>query len=235
MAVNLAVLIVFVVLTVFQFDQVRSTLENERLKVVADRASEPLALAAAIGLDLSTVRSLDAVLERARQADDAIIALHVLDPEGAITASTAGSDRAAAGPETLRRLNEGSAAGSYAEAGDYRYLVTFERSAGDTAGALLIEYSGVAAKTSVWAMAGRLATIALVFALISGVFSVLAVKQALRGERQMDQEFATADIDGLRRLWRGNGEKRDSAAGDGIAGAMREADLRYRAARNTIT
>ena len=233
-AVNFAVLVVFVFLSVLQFDQVRSTLESERLEVVANRASEPLALAAAIGLDFSTVRSLDAILEQARQADDAIIALHVLDPKGTIVASTAGSDLIVAELETLRRLNDSSATASYRESGDYRYLMTFTRNSGDMAGALLVEYSSAAAKTSVWAMAGRLASSALVFALSSSIFSIWAIGRALRQETKIDREYVTADNDSLRELWRGKGESLEDSSREGIVGTIRLAEHRYRAARNAL-
>lgn len=234
-AINVAVLVVFVILTVLQFDQVRSSLESERLQVVADRASGPLATAAAIGLDLTTVRSLDVILETARQADDAIIALHVLDPSGAIVASTAADPRTAVGPKTMQSLRQNAASAGFKENGDFRYLITFNKGTGEIAGALLIEYSSAAARTSVWAMTGRLATMALVFSLVSSVFSVWVIKMALKREARIDHEIAAEDIASLRQLWRGSGESPDGAVGDGIAGAIREAEIKYRAAREAKT
>lgn len=228
-SINVAVLVAFVFLSVLQFDQLRSGLEQERLRVVADRAAEPLASAAMIGLNLSSVRNLDAVLERARQADQAINSLYVIDQNGAVVMGTGRGRPGAVGPETLRRLGDSSSSTSYKEDGDYRFLVTFKRSTGDIAGGLLMEYSGAAANTSVWAMTGRLATAALIFCLIGGAFSGWLIARVLQSESRIDQAFLSRYAIGLRGLWRG--EKVVDPDGDEIAQAMREADNRYLAAK----
>ncbi|QIZ82152.1 hypothetical protein [Thalassovita gelatinovora] len=198
---------------------------------MADRAAEPLASAAMIGLNLSSVRNLDAVLERARQADQAINSLYVIDQNGTIVVSTAGDHPGTVGPETLRRLGDGAATASYKENGDYRYLVTFKRLSGDVAGGLLMEYSGAAANTSVWAMTGRLATAALIFCLISGAFLAVLIQRVLRGESRIDQVFLSGYATGLRGLWRGEDGMPVDPDGDDIARAMREADERYMVAK----
>ncbi len=230
-AINMAVLVVFVFLSVLQFDQVRTGLEQERLKVIADRVAGPLGSAAMIGLELSTVRNLDAVLERARQADDAIIALHVLDPNGAIVRSTLGSVLEAKGTEIEQLLEEGASSTIYKDRGDYRYLAAIKRSSGDVAGALLIEYSGAAATTAVWAMAGRLATWALGFCVVSSVISAWVIRSVFSRELRFDQEYLTADFDASQHLWRGEGTVRKDGTHEGIALAMREAELQYQTAR----
>src|SRR3546814_5264728 len=62
-------------------------------------------------LPLSTVRNADALLERARQTDGAILAIHVFDAAGRIVHSTAEPAPAAISAETLavRRASEGVA------------------------------------------------------------------------------------------------------------------------------
>ncbi|MBW6419591.1 hypothetical protein J5Y17_17850 [Celeribacter sp. PS-C1] len=232
MAINVAVLVVFVFLSVLQFDQVRTGLEQERLKVIADRVSEPLGSAAMIGLELSTVRNLDAVLERARQADDAITALHVLDRNGAIVRSTSGSVLDAERAEIGQLLAEGASSAIYKERGDYRYLAAFKQSSGDVAGALMIEYSGATATTAVWAMAGRLATWALGFCVISSVISAWMVRSVFKHELRFDQEFLTADFEASQHLWRGDTINRKDGGHEGIASAMHEAELQYLNARD---
>ena len=86
--VNLAVLTLFVGLATLQFDSINSGLVGERLAVLAGRTAAPFQAAAKIGLPLSTVRNADALLERARQTDDAILAIHVFDQAGRIVHST---------------------------------------------------------------------------------------------------------------------------------------------------
>lgn len=86
--VNLAVLTLFVGLATLQFDSINSGLVGERLVVLAGRTAAPFQAAARIGLPLSTVRNADALLERARQTDDAIMAIHVFDAEGRIVHCT---------------------------------------------------------------------------------------------------------------------------------------------------
>jgi hypothetical protein len=86
--VNLAVLTIFVALATLQFGNINSGLVGERLVVLAERTAAPFKAAARIGLSLSTVRNADALLERARQTDDAILAIHVFDVAGRIVHST---------------------------------------------------------------------------------------------------------------------------------------------------
>lgn len=226
-AINLAVLIAFVVLSVLQFGQVRSVLESERLRIVADRAAEPLAAAAGIGLDLATVRNLRAILERSRQSDDAILALRVLAPDGAVLVSTLGDEGGEIGQQTLRRLRDPSLSSSYREKGDFRYLVTFRDGSGKLAGALLTEYSGAAANASVWAMAGRLATEALVFCILASLASALAVRRALKPEIAADHRAANADLDMVRRRWRGETGTLLRYGDDDVALALKEAEAAY--------
>src|SRR3546814_1835454 len=82
--VNLAVLTIFVGLATLQFGNINSDLVGERLVVLADLTAAPFEAAAKIGLPLSTVRNADALLERARQTDGAILAIHVFDAAGRI-------------------------------------------------------------------------------------------------------------------------------------------------------
>ncbi len=230
-AINLAVLIAFVVLSALQFDQVRSELERERLKIVADRAAEPLAAAASIGLDLASVRNMRAILERSRQSDNAIIALSVIGPDGEVLLSTAAERGGDIGAATLRRLGEPGLPQSYREGGDYRYLVTFEDSRGGLVGALLTEYSGAAANTSVWAMAGRLATAALLLCIVGGLCSAWAVRAALKPEMAIDRAIADADRALERRLWRGQNDTALPDSRTDVMSALEEAETAYLLAR----
>jgi hypothetical protein len=101
MLVNLVVLTLFVGLATLQFDSINSGLVGERLAVLAGRTAAPFQATAKIGLPLSTMRNADALLERARQTDDAILAIHVFDAAGSVVHSTA----AAAPPEPLQAVS----------------------------------------------------------------------------------------------------------------------------------
>ncbi|MCA0043163.1 hypothetical protein [Celeribacter litoreus] len=225
-AINIAVLVVFVVLAVLQFDQVRTGLEKERLTAVADRASEPLASAAMIGLDLASVRNLDSILERARQSDEAIMALHVLDRNGAIVKSTARSTISLETPEIQRYFEDAASGTSFQESGTFRYLRTFTRPSGDIVGALLMEYSGETARTAVWAMAGRLATAALGFCVLSSIFSMLAVRFVFDREKRIDDVFLSADAASMQQMWRDETTHEDRPTGD-VEALMSAAEAEY--------
>ncbi|MBB3064538.1 hypothetical protein [Limibacillus halophilus] len=233
--INLVSLIAFVVLTVLQFDQIRSRLEQERLVVVVERASEPLASAAAIGLRLSSVRGLDALLERARQTDPAILELHLFDVEGNIVVSTQPRDpefsraviaRIQSADETEVALREGQ---------DFLSVVRFWDSSGNVAGSLLLEYSGIDARTAVWAMAGRLATAALFFSIVASVLTAWAIRWVLGPEISINNLYVDAATKADQWLWRGRPTIPDSEEPTPIEHAIREADQRYRAVRDTQT
>jgi hypothetical protein len=99
MLVNLVVLTLFVGLATLQFDSINSGLVGERLAVLAGRTAAPFQATAKIGLPLSTMRNADALLERARQTDDAILAIHVFDAAGSVVHSTAAAAPAKIPPE----------------------------------------------------------------------------------------------------------------------------------------
>jgi hypothetical protein len=86
--VNFAVLTIFLGIATLQFGNINADLIGERLVVLAGRTAAPFEAAAKIGLPLSTVRNASALLERARQTDDAILAIHVFDAAGRIVHST---------------------------------------------------------------------------------------------------------------------------------------------------
>lgn len=230
--INLAVLVAFVVLTVLQFDQIRAGLEQERLAVVSERVSEPLSSAAAIGLQLSSVRNLPALLERAKQVDEAIVDLHVLDKEGNVVASTRREGKIA-NVEITKLLQSGETEVAIRKGRDFRYLVSFQNSEGDLAGALLMEYSGVEANTSVWAMAGRLSTAALLFSALSSLLSIFVVRKVLQPEIEISNAYSNANDQLDIWLWRGRQNLPPVNAITEIEQALREADQRYRKLRGT--
>lgn len=230
--INLAVLVAFVVLTVLQFDQIRAGLEQERLAVVSERVSEPLSSAAAIGLQLSSVRNLPALLERAKQVDEAIVDLHVLDKEGNVVASTR-REGEIADVEITKVLQSGETEVAIRNGRDFRYLVSFQNSEGDLAGALLMEYSGAETNTSVWAMAGQLSTAALLFSALSSLLSIFVVRKVLQPEIEISNAYSSANDQLDMLLWRGHQNLPPVNVTTEIEQALREADQRYRKLRGT--
>jgi len=106
-AVTLAI---FVGLATLQVRPDSFRLVGERLVVLADHTAALFEAAATIGLPLSAVRNATALLERARQSDDAITAIHVFDNQGRIVQSTEASPPAAIPPEAAAaRGNAGGA------------------------------------------------------------------------------------------------------------------------------
>ena len=85
MLVNFAVLSGFVALATLQFGSINSALVGERLGVLAGRTVAPFEAAVRIGLPLSSVRNANALLERARQTDDSIVAILVFDTHSSQT------------------------------------------------------------------------------------------------------------------------------------------------------
>ena len=78
----------FVWLAILNFKQIQITLLHERLAVLAEVTAVPFQTAARIGMPLGGVRNADALLERARQSDNAIVGIHVADAAGRVVRST---------------------------------------------------------------------------------------------------------------------------------------------------
>ena len=71
--VNVLVLSVFLGLAALQFASINFTLVGERLVVLANRTAAPFAASVRLGLPISGVRNVPALLERARQTDEDIV------------------------------------------------------------------------------------------------------------------------------------------------------------------
>ena len=172
--VALAVLALFVFLATLQFQKINSDLTSDRLAILADRTAEPFQTPSRIGLPLSTVRNAPAFLERARQTDERIRAVHVFDGSGAVVYSTT-----TPAPSMLPPL----AMSAYESAASRRWQVANGRAfysgmslsdgAGHPAGGVLIEYPSAEHLTRVRAMAAELG-----FAAIGG-FAAISVIGAI--------------------------------------------------------
>jgi hypothetical protein len=231
--VNFAILTIFVGLATLQFGSINSGLVGERLVVLAGRTAAPFEAAAKIGLPLSTVRNADALLERARQTDDAIRAIHVFDAAGRIVHSTATPAPAAIPPEVVAaRATAGRAPWHRETAEGFLSSIDIASRDGITAGGVLIVYPGGGNVTRVRAMAAELALAAIGILLAIAALSALWLRLGLSRQIRLFEAIDSAVADFERGAWRSAaGRPAPVAAGD--AGELRSlleaAETRYHA------
>lgn len=201
--VNLAVLTLLVGLATLQFDSINSGLVGERLSVLAGRTAAPFQAAAKIGLPLSTVRNADALLEHARQTDNAILAIHVFDQGGQIIHSTATPAPTEIPPEA--RTARAAAAGTpwhRETASGFLSSVDIPALGGVTAGGILIVYPGSGNVTQVRAMAAELGLAAIAVLLAAAGLSALLLRLGLRRQIRTFEVIDGAIADFERGSWR---------------------------------
>lgn len=231
--VTFAVLAIFVALATLQFDQVNTELVAERLSVLAHRTAAPFEAAAGIGLPLSTVRNAAALLERARQTDDAIIAIHVFDRDGRVAHSTDKSP-----PATIERTSPAGEAGRLASGDGFQIVFDIAGLGGDPVGGILVAYSGRDSTTRVRAMAAELALAAIqvliASAILGGLLLRLGLAPQIRAFEAVDQAMASFE----RSSWRSTAAAKpgDTAASstDDLRDLLDAADARYRAAGQAV-
>lgn len=238
--VNLAVLAIFVGLATLQFDSINSGLVGERLVVLGGRTAAPFQAAARIGLPLSTVRNADALLERARQTDDAIGAIHVFDEAGRIVRSTDPGAAAEIPPEAAAaRASAGGEPWHLASAGGFLSGVDIGRADGTSAGGILIVYPASGNVTRVRAMAAELSMAAIAVLLLSGGLSIPLLRFGLRRQiaifHAVDSAIVAFEVDAWRRA---AAAEPGPGPADGDPGGLRQllddAEAQYRAAGHAL-
>jgi hypothetical protein len=236
--VNVAVLAVFVGLATLQFGSINSGLIGERLVVLADRTAAPLEAAAKIGLPLSTVRNADALLERARQSDDAILAIHVFDAAGRIVHSTATPVPAAIPSEAIAaRAAAGRAPWHRETAEGFLSSIDITARDGVSAGGILIVYPGGGNVTRIRAMAAELALTAIAVLLAGAAFSALLLRLGFGRQIAMFEAIDSAVAAFERGAWRGAaGRPAPVVEGDAVElrSLLEAAEARYRAAGRAL-
>lgn len=230
----------FVGLAALQFDSINSALVGERLMVLAERTAGPFRSAARIGLPLSTVRNAGALLEGARQTDDAIRAIHVFDAEGRIVHST-DAHPAAMIPAQAAAARSKAAGESWhaATAEGFLSSIDIASRSGGTAGGILIVYPGRGNVTQVRAMTAELGLGAIAVMLVSAAISALLLRLGL-GRQIRQFEAVDGAIDDFERVaWRSAAAGPAAAPmGEGdtseLRRLLREAETRYRATGREI-
>lgn len=238
-AVSFVVLSIFVGLATLQFDEINSALVGERLVVLADRTAAPFQAAVKLGLPLSSVRNAAALLERARQTDDSISAIHVFDGAGNIVHSTR--------PEASATLAHLASAASrklpdsrwYGETSDgFLARVDIGGLGEPNAGGILIAYPADGNNTQVLAMGAQLAIVALVVMVGTAIISAVFLRRALNPEilafDAMDAAVAEFERDSWRSAAGRNLTGTNSGFGSGLRELLDTADLQYRATGRAI-
>lgn len=237
--VNFAVLVVFIGLATLQFGEVDERLLGERLIVLAKRTAAPLEAAATLGLPLSSVRTAPAVLERTRQADEAITAIHIFDSTGRIVHSTTTDP-----PLVLPR---NAIAARAAAAGKPWYLRTSDSIFGSidiagrddaTAGGVLIVYPDRAGITRTRAMAAELTLAAISVLAVSAALGAALLRLGLASQLRLfetiDNAVDQSERDSWRRVAGGPPVPVSSDAHAGLLALLNQAEARYRAVGRTI-
>jgi len=232
LAVALCVLALFVGLATLQFGSINASLVGERLQVLAERTASPFAAAVRIGLPLSMVRNAPGLLERARQTDDVIEAIHVYDQGGKIVFSTLKH-----APDALTRLIDVDPRSLterlwFIERGGRFFSGAAIRAPnGTAAGGVVVVYPDTAAGTQVRAMLAELAMAALgvllLVAALGAVLLRLGLAQPIRHFRQVDQAVEAFERDAWRSAAGARGDEVD-ADPTGLVHRLRAAEQRYR-------
>lgn len=202
-SVNLAGMAIFVGLATLQFDQVHSDLVGERLVVLAKRTAAPFTAAARINLPLSSVRNAAVLLERARQTDDLITAIHVFDADGSIIHSTATPSPSAIPPIAAAARLGTSGVPWYRETDDgFLSSIDIPGPGGRTAGGILVVYPSGGNTVNVRAMAAELALAAIAALALASVFSGIFLRIGLRKQIAAFQAVDEAIAGFERDSWR---------------------------------
>lgn len=229
--VTLTLLAVFVVLATLQFAQISTQLVGERLLVLASRTAAPFEAAARLGLPLGAVRNAPAVLERARQTDDTIVAIHVFDADGRIVHSTA-----ARPPEALalraRSAHLASVTGRWYRELDDGFVsgLAITGAGGRPAGGIVIVYPRIGNVLRIRAMGAELALAALFVLLAAAAATAAVLRVGLAGPiaafREMDETVAAYE----RAQWRqaaGLAPPQPAAEPAGLAHLLHRSAQRY--------
>ena len=236
-AVNLAVLAVFIGLAPLQFDVIHSGLVGERLGLLATRTAAPFEQAARLGLGLASVRNADGLLERARQTDEAITAIHVFNPEGRILHSTERTPPEAI-PPGARAARAGAGALPWHVEADRAFLAGADIKGRDgrSAGGVLVVYAAAQNAARIGAMSAELIVSGVLVLLASMGFGALVLRLGLRRQIRAFDAIETDIAVFEREAWRSAAAAPlPPPAGDGgMRGMLDEAEARYRAAGRAI-
>lgn len=173
-------MLIFVGLTLVQFQNIQRALLAERVAVLAVNTAEPFNSASSIGLPLSSVRNAKALLERARQTDDGITSIHILDSSGRILHQVGNEDEGVG----LLPLPSGWQAGpvNQFDGSQFHSFSPIALSDGDAQAAMVITLDASASVNRIWAMGAELATAAIAFLGVGAALIGIALRLAFASE-----------------------------------------------------
>lgn len=238
---TLAVLALFVLLATLQFQSINASLTGDRLAVLANRTAEPFLTPARIGLPLSSVRNAAALLERARQTDQEILAVHVFDASGQIVHSTESPTPASIPPSAQDAMHRGDTSRWQLFDGvSFIGGVTIVDGGGELAGGVMIEYPAAGHRTQVRAMAAELGFSALGGLVAFAVAAALLLRLSLRRLFRKFGHIETEIIEFERSAWRSaaGAPPTANAQGEGfgvLRQGLRDAEATYRSLGNKLT
>ena len=217
------VVALFVGLAILNFKQIQTDLLGGRLAVLAEMTAEPFEAAARIGLPLGSVRNSAALLERARQSDDAIAGVYVIGADGAVIRATG---------DTALHMPSGNTEGTRWSWSDADHLFSAVRiigAAGQPLGAVVVEIDRRESTILVRAMAAELLTSALaiwsVMSALSGAGIWLWLRPQITAFRGAEEQIEAFEQD----LWSGRATADRANSGD-LGHALRAALSGYRQA-----
>jgi hypothetical protein len=231
--VNVLVLSIFLGLAAVQFASINSTLVGERLAVLASRTVAPFAASVRLGLPISAVRNAPALLERARQTDEDIVAIHVFDGGGHIVHSTINPAPANIAAEAAAAREAAQGAPWYRETPDgFIGGIDVAAADGSRAGGILIVYPARGNETQVRSMITELLEGAFLTLLVAAVLGTLVLRLALGDTIRLFSDVDTTYSEFERSAWRrGAGLEWAPGAHDpsALSHQLRSAAARYRA------
>ena len=217
------VLALFVGLAILNFNQIQTDLLSGRLAVLAEMTAEPFEAAARIGLPLASVRNSAALLERARQSDDAIAGVYVIDADGAVIRATGG-----AGLQMPARRAEDTR-WNWSDGAHLFSAVQIVGAAGHPLGAVVVEIDRRESTILVRAMAAELLTSALaiwaVMSALSGAGIWLWLRPQIAAFSSAEAQIEAFEQD----VWSGR-VTAGVASADGLGQALRAVFAGYRQA-----
>jgi len=206
-AINLIVLAVFVGLSVLQFNNIQSGLIRERLVALSDIVRDPFEAVANLGLPLGTVRNANAVLERARLSDEAILAIVVIGANGEIVHSTPAQLEPELKTQALSLRTGLRSSSQWERQTPESFLIGagITSPTGVEVGSIVIAYSRQDALTQTQAMTAKLVLMSGSILLATILIGFLALRVLLAEHvRIFDGILLTFDTF-ERRFWRGSG------------------------------
>lgn len=201
----LAGLVALVLLATMQFESTLTRFVQGRLAILAQSMELPFRSATALGLPLASVRNAAAILERTRQTDPSVVAIHVYDNLGRIVHSTALDPPDTLDGVALQAYQEAEGSTWAAEAGDQLLssVLIFNTLGTQSLGGVVVVYPRSGITTATLAMFARLTVTALGIAAAAAAvsFPILAfvLGRLDRSARSVDAALGAIE----RSEWRG--------------------------------